>query len=156
MSSPRVIDFHRAKRAIFYLTGTSEYCLVFNASDKEETYGWADSSFNSGEGGRRDRYGYCFQFGRTSGTFVAVCKRSSLVAQSSTEAEFYCLAEACREMLWIRSFLHEILEEMPCRKIFQDNTSTINMVPHEGVNERSTHIDVKFYFVMRLQLSGEV
>ena len=88
--------------------------------------------------------------------FVAVCKRSTLIAQSSTEAEFYCLAEATREMLWIRSFLHEILEEIQCRKIFQDNTSTINMASHEGVSERSKHIDVKFHFVMQFKSSGEV
>ena len=105
MSSPQVIDLQRAKRAISYLAGTTEYCLVFNANNAEEIIGWADSSFSSGEVDRRNRCGYCFQLGRSSGTFVAVCKRSTLAAQSSTEAEFYCLAEATREMLWIRSFL---------------------------------------------------
>ena len=59
-------------------------------------------------------------------------------------------------MLWIRSFLQETLEEIQCRKIFQDNTSTINMASHEGVSERSKHIDVKFHFVMQLKSSGEV
>ena len=112
MSSPRVIDLQKAKRAISYLASTADYCLVFKANDTEEIFGWADSSFNSGEGDRRNRYGYCFQLGRSSGMFVAVCKRSTLIAQSSTEAEFYCLAEATREMLWIRSFLHEILKEI--------------------------------------------
>ena len=79
MSSPRVIDFQRAKRAISYLAGTTEYCLVFDANDTEEIIGWANISFNSGEGDRRNRYGYCFQSGRSSGVFVAVCKRSTLV-----------------------------------------------------------------------------
>ena len=58
MSSPRVIDLQRAKRAISYLAGTSEYCFVFNANDTEEIFGWADSSFNSGKGDRRNRFGY--------------------------------------------------------------------------------------------------
>ena len=71
--------------------------------------------------------------------FVAVCRRSTLIAQSSTEAEFYRSAEACRELLWIRSFLQEILEEIPCRNFFQNNTSTINMVSQECVSERSKH-----------------
>ena len=98
MSYPRVIDIQRAKRAISYLTGTADCSFIFHAEDKEEIYGWAESSFNSGEGDRRNRYGYCFQFGKMSGMFVAVCKRSTLVAQSSTEAELYCPAQACREM----------------------------------------------------------
>lgn len=29
------------------------------------------------------------------------------------------------------------------------------MVSHEGVSERSKHIDVKFHFVMKLKSSGE-
>ena len=49
--------------------------------------------------------------------YRAVFRRSTLVAQSPTEVEFYCLAEACREMLWIRLFIHEILEEIPCKKL---------------------------------------
>ena len=155
MSSPRVIDLQRAKKAISYLAGSSEYCLVFNANDKEEILGWADSSFKSGEGDRRNRYGYCFQLERTSGMLVAVSKRSTLLAQSSTEAEFYSLAEACRELLWIRSFLQKILEEIPCGIVFQDNTSTINVVSHEDVSEWTKHIDVKFHFVIKLKSSGE-
>ena len=49
-----------------------------------------------------------------------------------------------------------IQEGISCRQIFQDNTSTINMVSHEGVSERSKHIDVKYHFVMKLKSSGEV
>ena len=30
------------------------------------------------------------------------------------------------------------------------------MASHEGVSERSKHIDVKFHFVMQLKSSGEV
>ena len=82
--------------------------------------------------------------------FVNVCKRSTLIAQSSTEAELYALAEACRELLWIRSFLSELNISIVCDLINQDNTSTISMIKLDGVSERSKHIDVKFNFVKRL------
>ena len=88
--------------------------------------------------------------------FIAVCKCSTLIAQSSIEAKSYCLVEVCRELLWIRSFPGEILANIPCWRIFQDNTSTINMVSHEAVSERSRHMDVKFYFVMKLKSAGKV
>jgi len=89
--------------------------------------------------------------------FIAVCIPWTLIAQSSTEAEFYCLAGAgaCRKLSWIRSFLQEILDEILGGKIFQDNTSTINTVTHEGVSERSKHIEVKFHFVMQLKSTGK-
>ena len=41
------------------------------------------------------------------------------VRESSTEAEFYCLAEACRELLWIQSFLREIDEISRARRSFK-------------------------------------
>ena len=73
-----------------------------------------------------------------------------MIAQSSTEAELYALAEACRELLWIRSFLNELNISIVCDLINQDNTSTISMINLDGVSERSKHIDVKFNFVKRL------
>ena len=82
--------------------------------------------------------------------FLNVCKRSTLIAQLFTEAELYALAEACRELLWIRSFLGELNLSITCDTTFQDNTAIINMVNQDGMSERSKHIDVKFNFVKRL------
>ena len=82
--------------------------------------------------------------------FLNVCKRSTLIAQSSTEAELYALAEACRELLCIISFLAELELSIVCDTIFQDNTTTISMLKQDGMSERSKHIDVKFNFVKRL------
>ena len=87
--------------------------------------------------------------------FIAVCKRSKSIAQSSTETEFYCLAEAYKELLWIQFFIGESNEDILCKEIFQDNTSTINMVSHEGISERSEYIDAKFHFVMKLKAEGK-
>ena len=90
-------------------------------------------------------------YGKRSAMFLNVCKRSTLIAQSSTEAEFYALAEACRELLWINSFLYEVKEEVQCKVIYQDNTSTLSMIEQDGVSDRNKHIDVKFNFVKKLQ-----
>ena len=68
--------------------------------DEDQISGWADRAFISGEGERKNCYGYCFQLGRRrkSRMFINVCMRSTLIAQSSTEAEL-------SELLLIRSFL---------------------------------------------------
>ena len=154
MASPRTIDLQRAKRCIEYVSQTARHGVTFHGNDTEEIFGWADSSFNSGEGDRKNCYGYCFQLGKKSGMFVNACKRSTLIALSSTEAEFYCLAEACRELLWIKAFLSEINVAIPIGKIYQDNTTTISMADVDGLSERSKHIDVKFHFVKRLRKNG--
>jgi hypothetical protein len=129
---------------------TAHAGVTFHGDDEPVIYGWADSAFNSGEGEKKNAFGYCFQLGRKSGMFLNVCRRSTLIAQSSTEAELYALAEACRELLWIKSFLGELNIPIACEIIYQDNTTTINMISQEGMSERSKHIDVKFNFVKRL------
>jgi hypothetical protein len=150
MSNPRVLDLQRAHKALVYLMHTAHSGVTFHGDDEPVIYGWADSAFNSGEGDKKNAFGYCFQLGRKSGMFINVCRRSTLIAQSSTEAELYALAEACRELIWINSFLCELDLSIACKTIFQDNTTTINMVYQDGMSERSKHIDVKFHFVKRL------
>ena len=59
-------------------------------------------------------------------------------------------AEACRELLWIRSFLGELNISIVCETIFQDNTTTISTIQQDEMSKRSKHIDVKFNFVKRL------
>ena len=61
---------------------------------------------------------------------------------------------ASRELL-SHFYFHEAIKilleiEIEVRKIYQDNTTTINMVKQDGLSERSKHIDVKFNFVKRL------
>ena len=62
------------------LVGTANYTLTFRAGDQEETLGWADSSFHSEEGDRRNKYGYCFQLEKSLSMFIVVRRRSTLIA----------------------------------------------------------------------------
>ena len=66
------------------------------------------------------------------------------------EAVLYALAETCRELLWLRSFLGELNVSIIYDTIFQDNTTTISRIKLDGMSERSKHIDVNFNFVKRL------
>ena len=72
-----------------------------------------------------------------------------------SEAEYYGLAEASRELLWIKNFLFEIEQsQVQVRTIYQDNTTTIKIATAEAVTDRSKHIDVKYHFVKSLCSDG--
>jgi hypothetical protein len=156
MAAPNTYSMLQARRVLAYLQGTKNYKMVFDGNeDKSVIYGWADSSFNSGVGDRKSQYGYCFAFGLKSAMFINVCRRSTIIAQSSTEAEYYGLAEASRELLWIRNFLLEIDQsQVQVKTIYQDNTTTIKIATTETVTDRSKHIDVKYHFVKSLCFDG--
>ena len=156
MAAPNTYSMLQARRVLAYLQGTKSYKMVFDGNeDTPVIYGWADSSFNSGVGDRKSQYGYCFAFGLKSAMFINVCRRSTIIAQSSTEAEYYGLAEASRELLWIRNFLLEIEQsQVHVKTIYQDNTTTIKIATTETVTDRSKHIDVKYHFVKSLCFDG--
>ena len=92
--------------------------MTFYGDDVQEIFGYADSAFNSGTGDKKKKYGFCFQYGKRSAMFLNVCKRSTLIAQSSTESEFYALAEACRELLWINSFYTKSNRKFSAKLLF--------------------------------------
>ena len=70
-----------------------------------------------------------------------------MVAQSSTEAEYIALAEALKELLWLKQLILDFkveLDEVPT--IFEDNQSCIALAENKGYRARSKHIDVRYHF----------
>ena len=158
MAAPTTHSMLQARRALAYLYHTRDYVLIFDGNDPSPViYGWADSSFDVGSMEKRSAYGYCYQFGLQSGMFLNVCRRSTIAAQSTTEAEYYSLAEAARELLWIKNFLYEIDQnQVKVQRIWQDNTTTIKLATSDDVSERSKHIECKFHFVKKLSAKGVI
>merc|ERR1711871_680368 len=158
MATPTTHSMLQARRALAYLYHTRDYVLIFDGNDPSPViYGWADSSLDVGSMEKRSAYGYCYQFGLQSGMFLNVCRRSTIAAQSTTEAEYYALAEAARELLWIKNFLYEIDQyQVKVQRIWQDNTTTIKLATSDDVSERSKHIECKFHFVKKLSAKGVI
>lgn len=149
-------DLYAAQRILRYIMHTYDRCITFDGQQPLEVFGYADSTFNT-DADRKSKFGYCFNLGRFSGMFLSVVKKSTLVALSSSEAEYYAMCEACRELLWIRTFLMELgFEKIPCKIIYQDNQQTIDWANVEAISDRTKHIDIKYHFVKSLVAAGKV
>lgn len=75
-------------------------------------------------------------------------RKQSVVATSSTEAEFYALAELAKEIQWTIQLLKDfncIINEPVL--IETDSQSCIKMVTNEKFFNRTKHIDVRYHFV---------
>ena len=78
--------------------------------------------------------------------------KQSIIAQSSMEAEYIALAEAAKEIEWLRKLQVEInptAAKTPTT-IFEDNQSTINLSKNPIHSNRSKHIDVRYHKVQEL------
>lgn len=82
------------------------------------------------------------------------CKKQSCVSLSSSEAEFIALAEAAKDVKWLRNLFCELeLLDAGPTAILEDNTGAIKW---ETSEKRAKHLDIKYHFVKDLVDSGEI
>ncbi|XP_038877628.1 uncharacterized mitochondrial protein AtMg00810-like [Benincasa hispida] len=122
--APGSVHFEAVYRILRYLKGTPRKGILFTKHDhlNIEVYtnvDWAGST--------TDRRSTSRYFSFVGGNLVTWrSKKKSVVARSSTEAEFRALAHGICEGIWIRRLLEELnfSQTMPIR-IYYDNKSTI-------------------------------
>lgn len=94
---------------------------------------------------RKSTTGYVIFFG---GGPISWCSRKQpIVATSSTEAEYIAAADCCKEILYLKSLLEELLTEKVNVNIKVDNQSAIKLIQNGVINRKSKHIDVKYHFI---------
>lgn len=75
-------------------------------------------------------------------------KRQSVVALSSSEAEYYALGSITREAMWIQEFMDEVGRPLDGPiKIREDNTSCIKIAHNTTNAGRTKHINRQRHFV---------
>lgn len=73
-------------------------------------------------------------------------KKQSIVAMSSTEAEYIAASEATRELLWMKK-LGAFLDLKDCPTLWLDNQGSIALAKDESKKRRTKHLDVKYNFI---------
>lgn len=156
MGDPGKAHWEAVKWALKYVRGSASRGLVFkkSLSNQEALIGYVDADYAANIDTRKSLTGYVFTlFG------VAVSWRSvhqSVVALSTTEAEYVALTEAIKEGMWLQEILAEFGHVQEKITIFCDNQSAIHLAKHQGYHERTKHIDVKLYFVRDLVEKGSI
>ncbi|GKE86049.1 putative ribonuclease H-like domain-containing protein, partial [Tanacetum coccineum] len=85
-------------------------------------------------GDRKSTTGGCQFLGRRLISWQ--CKKQTIVATSSTEAEYVAAASCCAQVLWIQN-----------TKIFINNQSTICIVKNPVFHQRTKHIEIRHHFI---------
>jgi hypothetical protein len=144
LENPGEIHWQAAKRVMKYLKGTKDKRLVLG-KNREGLVGYADADWAS-QDHRHSISAYVFQI--NSGSVSWSCQKQSIVALSSTEAEFIALTHAAKEALWLRQFIAEVFQPLhfPIR-LFSDNQSAITIAYGNQLHARTKHFDIRLYFL---------
>jgi ATP-binding cassette subfamily B (MDR/TAP) protein 1 len=82
-----------------FLRGTANHCLQFGRKTKG-LIGYTDSDYAGDLDRRRSVTGYVFTVGSCAVSWKAVLQH--VVVLSTTEAEYMAIAEACKELIWLK------------------------------------------------------
>ena len=145
------------KWTLRYLRGAGDYGILFRGGEEyvgDPLVGYCDSDYAGNIDNRRSQSGYVFTlYGG------AVCWKSSLqsvVALSTTEAEYMAMTAAVRESFWLRGISSDFGVEQKSIAIGCDSSSAISLAKHQVFHERSKHIDVRLHYIREEIEKGKV
>jgi len=132
------------KRVFRYIKGTKYFSLLYKPSTGY-LQGYCDSDWAGDVKDRRSTSGYVFTLG---GTPIAwKTRKQQTVALSSCEAEYMSIAEATKEMIYLRSFCTSMGVTQPKQStIYCDNQGALTRETSKQ-HHRTKHIDVHFHFI---------
>ncbi|GJV60353.1 hypothetical protein Tco_1466453 [Tanacetum coccineum] len=75
------------------------------------------------------------------------CKKQTVVANSTTEAEYVAAANCCGHVLWIQNQMLDYRFSFMNTKIYVDNESTICIVKNLVFHSKTKHIEIRHHFI---------
>ncbi|GJY56613.1 hypothetical protein Tco_0455728 [Tanacetum coccineum] len=75
------------------------------------------------------------------------CKKQTIMATSTTEAEYVAAANCCGQLLWIQNQMLDYGFNFMNTKIYIDNESTICIVKNPVFHSKTKHIEIRNHFI---------
>lgn len=145
LEEPAKEDVIAVKRVFRYLKGTAMFSIRFLAGAELDLVGYCDSDYAGDGETRKSTSGFIFLVGGSVVTWRS--ELQSVVAQSSTEAEYVAAAEAVKELIWLKALFAEMTGRIVTPTLRVDNQSAIKMINNPVMHRRTKHIDVRYHFI---------
>ena len=151
----------QVKRILRYLRGTLHLGLGWKRTGEYKPRMFVDANFAGYEAGdSKSRTSYIFMV--NDGPIAALSKRQSVVALSTTEAEYIALSESIKETLFCRQILAQMGEYVPGITqheptiTYEDNEGAKLIANADFYEKRSKHYRVRFDFVRDERRQGTI
>ncbi|GJU03736.1 putative ribonuclease H-like domain-containing protein [Tanacetum coccineum] len=121
--NPKVSHLHAVKRIFRYLKGQPKLGLWYPKDSPFDLVAYTDSDYAGASLDRKSTTGGCQFLGCRLISWQ--CKKQTVVANSTTEAEYVAASSCCGQVLWIQNQLLDYGYNFMHTKIFIDNNSTM-------------------------------
>ncbi|KAJ9548930.1 hypothetical protein OSB04_021473 [Centaurea solstitialis] len=151
MSDPGREHWGAVKWLLRYLKGTSKVGLCFKGKDSV-LRGYTDADLGGCKKMFKSTTGYIFTVGGTAVSWMSRLQKS--VALSTTEAEYMAVAEASKELVWLKTFLEELGKKQADYSLYCDNESAVKLAKNPVYHGKTKHIGMRYHFVRGLISDG--
>ncbi|GJU94204.1 putative ribonuclease H-like domain-containing protein [Tanacetum coccineum] len=130
--TPKVSHLHAVKRIFRYLKGQPKLGLWYPRDSPLDLEAFSDSDYVGASLDRKST---------TEGLI------QTIVAKSTTEAEYVAAANCCRQVLWIQNQMLDYGFTLMNTNIYIDNESTICIVKNLVFHSKMKHIEIRHHFI---------
>ncbi|KAM1309376.1 hypothetical protein ACFX2H_006077 [Malus domestica] len=156
-SNPGSEHWTAVKTVLKYLRRTKDMFLVYGGASELRVEGYTDADFQSDVDDRSSNSGYVFTL--NGGAVSWKSKKQSVIADSTTEAEYVAVAEAGKEAFWMMKFITE-LGVVPTITspvtLYCDNNGAIAQAKEPRAHQKNKHIDRRFNIIRRYAAEGKI
>ena len=164
---PRMAHWKALKGVLKYLKGTKGMGLVYGVNQNQNKVAYSyvgtpkpavlscvDANWARDVDDRKSTSAFVFLFW---GCVVSwYCRKQSVVALSTAEAEYYAASEATKEAIWVSRLLKEIGTLTGCIPLLDDSQACIKMVERKTTSNKTKHVDIKAHFIRHHFAKGDI
>ncbi|GKE44981.1 hypothetical protein Tco_1472265 [Tanacetum coccineum] len=134
-----------SRHAIMFAVCQPKLGLWYPKDSPFDLEAYSDSDYAGASLDRKSTTGGCQFLG--SRLISWQCKKQTIVANSTTEAEYVAAASCCGQVLWIQNQMLDYGYNFMNTKIFIDNESTICIVKNPVFHSKTKHIEIRHHFI---------
>ena len=143
--TPLTSYLNAVKKIFKYIKGQPKLGLWYPRDSPFVLEAYSDSDYAGANLDRKSTTGGCQFLGRRLISWQ--CKKQTIVATSTTEAEYVAAANCCGQVLWIQNQMLDYGFNFMNTKIYIDNQSTISIVKNPVFHQRTKHIEIRHHFI---------
>ncbi|GKA26026.1 putative reverse transcriptase, RNA-dependent DNA polymerase [Tanacetum coccineum] len=143
--NPKVSHLHDVKRIFRYLKGQPKLGLWYLKDSPFDLVAYTNSDYAGASLDRKSTTGGCQFLGCRLISWQ--CKKQTVVANSTTRAEYVAASSCCGQVVWIQNQLLDYGYNFMHTKIYIDNESTICIVKNLVFHSKTKHIEIRHHFI---------
>ncbi|GJT55577.1 putative ribonuclease H-like domain-containing protein, partial [Tanacetum coccineum] len=143
--TPKTSHLLAVKRIFRYLKGKPTLGLWYSRDSPFELVAYTNSDYAGATQDRKSTTGGCQFLGNRLISWQ--CKKQTVVATSTTEAEYVAAASCCGQVLWIQNQLLDYGYNFMNTVINIDNNNTICIIENPVQHSKTKHIEIRHHFI---------